>query len=114
MERERLGFDLATVTVSHLASDPAACVAYRTVVPRAETCWPAYHPASPATPSQTGGKAMALRLRCDICGREGGEYDSRVEWEDAARRRGWAIGEHEVICRQCLTRAEPPNGGPPA
>lgn len=57
---------------------------------------------------------MALRLRCDICGREGGEYDSRVEWEDAARRRGWAIGEHEVICRQCLTRAEPPNGGPPA
>jgi hypothetical protein len=55
---------------------------------------------------------MALRLRCDVCGRDGGEYESREEWEDAARRLGWAIGKNEVVCRQCLARAEPPNGAP--
>jgi hypothetical protein len=40
------------------------------------------------------------------------EYESRDEWEDAARRLGWAIGKNEVVCRQCLARAEPPNGAP--
>jgi hypothetical protein len=53
---------------------------------------------------------MGLKLKCDVCGRDGGEYGSRAEWEDAARRLGWAIGRGEVVCRECLTRAEPPNG----
>jgi hypothetical protein len=53
---------------------------------------------------------MGFTLECDICGRMAGTFDSYDEWEAAARRLGWAIGEDEVICRQCLIRAEPPNG----
>ena len=53
---------------------------------------------------------MGFALECDVCGRMAGTFDSYDQWEAAARRLGWAIGEDEVICRQCLIRAEPPNG----
>jgi hypothetical protein len=52
---------------------------------------------------------MGFTLECDVCGRTAGTFDSYGDWEAAARGLGWAIGEHEVICRQCLIRAEPPN-----
>lgn len=54
--------------------------------------------------------ALTLTLKCDTRGRTAGTFDYYKEWEDAARRLGWAIGEDEVSCRQCLSRAEPPDG----
>lgn len=54
---------------------------------------------------------MRLSLKCAVCGRQGGEYDSHEAWQDAARGLGWAIGRDEVLCRECLARAEPPPTG---
>lgn len=55
---------------------------------------------------------MGFALTRDVCGRQAGTFDSYDEWEDAARRLGWAIADDEVVCRECLARAETPNGSP--
>lgn len=53
---------------------------------------------------------MGFGLGCGVCGRDGGEYRSAEEREDAARALGWALGENEAVCRGCLAIAEPPSG----
>lgn len=44
-------------------------------------------------------------LKCDACGVEAGSHGTYQEWEDAARRLGWAVGEEHVLCALCSGRA---------
>jgi hypothetical protein len=44
-------------------------------------------------------------LRCDGCGTVVGNYWSYQDWEDAARLRGWYVGEDIVLCHECRGEA---------
>lgn len=43
----------------------------------------------------------APRLECDACHVSTGPFASYEQWEDAARRLGWWVGESEVLCAIC-------------
>jgi len=53
---------------------------------------------------------MDVMLTCDACGTATGPFGSYEEWEDTARKLGWAIGEDVVLCALCSGSADP---GPP-
>ena len=51
------------------------------------------------------------RLVCDGCGVQAGSFGSYQEWNDAASRLGWLIGEDFVLCGPCAGwKYEPMSG----